>query len=470
MAKKSRTIAVRTSITMENLTLVRAWLALAVGALAVAGVFAIMLGFARADWFAQLLGRKDIFRTALVVHVNLSVLVWLLSAVAALWVSLLNEVTLLSKATLLLAYISAIIFAASPFLGDGTPYLNNYVPVYDNDWFWAGLLGFGAAITLQACITLGTAYTELDNPFSLGIYGMALIVVASALSFGLSYYQLEQSGRGELLDPEQWFEMLFWGGGHLLQFAYVQLALLIWILLISLREPRIRYSRAILFTAFGANIILAWPMPFIYSIFTVMDAEYVAIFTEHMRWGGGIAVFILVIPILGTLAQALNKRYVEPRPQDSLLLWSLLMFTVGGLLAFQISEINTVIPAHYHGSIVAITMAVMGLVYSVFPMQLGGVAKWQPHIYGVGQLTHIIGLAMSGGYGALRKNPEALESIGGKISMGLMGFGTLLAAIGGLLFVWVVLQHGLRCMQPWLAARLNIVMRTLKGLYHAITR
>jgi heme/copper-type cytochrome/quinol oxidase subunit 1 len=70
-------------------------------------------------------------------------------------------------------------------------------------------------------------------------------------------------------------------------------------------------------------------------------------------------------------------------------------------------------------------------------------AAWQPGIYGVGQLMHIVGLVWSGGYGVQRKvagAEQVLRSTPEVIGMGLMGLGGLVAIVGGVLFVVVVAQ------------------------------
>ena len=70
-------------------------------------------------------------------------------------------------------------------------------------------------------------------------------------------------------------------------------------------------------------------------------------------------------------------------------------------------------------------------------------ARWQPWVYGLGQLMHITGLVWSGGYGVQRKvagSEQVLRSTSEVAGMGLMGLGGLLAVVGGLLFVIVVLR------------------------------
>ena len=77
-------------------------------------------------------------------------------------------------------------------------------------------------------------------------------------------------------------------------------------------------------------------------------------------------------------------------------------------------------------------------------------ATWQPWMYGIGQLMHIIGRVWSGGYGVQRKvagSDQVLRSTAEVAGMGLMGLGGLIAIIGGLLFVVVVIR-AIRQPQP----------------------
>ena len=70
-------------------------------------------------------------------------------------------------------------------------------------------------------------------------------------------------------------------------------------------------------------------------------------------------------------------------------------------------------------------------------------ATWQPYVYGGGQLLHITGLVWSGGYGVQRKvagSEQALRTTQEIAGMGLMGLGGVIAIVGGVLFVYVMLQ------------------------------
>ena len=124
---------------------------------------------------------------------------------------------------------------------------------------------------------------------------------------------------------------------------------------------------------------------------------------------------------------------------------SLVLFAAGGALGFMITGLDIVIPAHYHGTTVGVTIAFMGLTYYLLPRLGFGplpvrMATVQPYLYGGGQLIHIIGLAWTGGYGVQRKTAglaQGLDRLGEIIGMGLMGLGGLISVVGGLLFLIV---------------------------------
>ena len=130
------------------------------------------------------------------------------------------------------------------------------------------------------------------------------------------------------------------------------------------------------------------------------------------------------------------------------LLCSLLLFAAGGLIGFMIRGSDVRVPAHYHGSIVGVTLALMGLAYALLPRLgfaevRGRIAVAQPWLYAGGQLLHIVGLLWSGGYGVQRKvagAEQALRSPQEIFGMGLMGLGGLVAIVGGMLFIVVVLR------------------------------
>jgi cytochrome c oxidase subunit I len=131
----------------------------------------------------------------------------------------------------------------------------------------------------------------------------------------------------------------------------------------------------------------------------------------------------------------------------------MVLFGAGGVIGFLITGTNVTIPAHYHGSIVGVTLAFMGLTYYLLPhfgyrrpdMKL---ARLQPYFYGGGQLLHVLGLVISGGYGVQRKVAGAaqeLDTVERVTGMGLMGLGGLVSIVGGFLFIYIcyrAIWHG----------------------------
>jgi heme/copper-type cytochrome/quinol oxidase subunit 1 len=169
-----------------------------------------------------------------------------------------------------------------------------------------------------------------------------------------------------------------------------------------------------------------------------------------MRFGGGLAIVpVAAAVVIGLLRAAGPKPERDPasRPLRAALVMSIVLFGVGGLIGYAIRGSDVRIPAHYHGAIVGVTIALMGLAYWLLPRLGFGepprrLATWQSYLYGGGQLLHITGLVWSGGYGVQRKvadGAEVVRSIEQTVGMGLMGAGGLIAVAGGMLFVAAVI-------------------------------
>jgi heme/copper-type cytochrome/quinol oxidase subunit 1 len=166
-----------------------------------------------------------------------------------------------------------------------------------------------------------------------------------------------------------------------------------------------------------------------------------------MRIGGGLAIAPFAAATLLALMTS-PRPSAATAPLKAALLWSLVLFGSGGVLGLAISGSNVKIPAHYHGSIVGVTLAFMGLAYYLLPRMgfgrpQGRLARLQPALYGGGQLLHIAGLLWSGGYGVQRKvagSEQLLRTPEQVAGMGLMGIGGLLAVAGGVAFAVVVLR------------------------------
>ncbi|HLS55904.1 MAG TPA: cbb3-type cytochrome c oxidase subunit I [Zeimonas sp.] len=434
--------------TTEQRTIAAGWLLLGVAALIGAGLFSVLLVLARTPYFANFVPAGDFFRVALVVHVDLSVLVWFVSMAGMLWtIDTSPRWTSLGWLALWLTALGTLFMAVAPFTGPAAPVMSNYVPVLDNDVFLYGLMVLGAGflmLTLRSFVAPARMSLQLDGADALR-FGLKAAAVSSAVALMAMAWSLVEVPRE--LEPRTYYELLFWGPGHVVQFTWTLLMLVAWTWLATLIGSPLPLSPRIIVLVYAIGLVSVFAAPLIYLNWSVLSVEHQKMMTWQMRFGGGLAI----LPMALALAVALARRFEgtpETRPLRAALIASLLLFSVGGLIGFLIKGSDVRVPAHYHGSIVGVTLALMGLAYALLPRlgyraATGRIANWQPWLYGGGQLLHILGLMWSGGYGVQRKvagAEQTLRTTQEVLGMGLMGFGGLLAIVGGILFVWVVLD------------------------------
>jgi heme/copper-type cytochrome/quinol oxidase subunit 1 len=223
--------------------------------------------------------------------------------------------------------------------------------------------------------------------------------------------------------------------------------MVVWLVLATVSGVRLSVSPRLMMILFTLGILAIAMTPVIYVLHEVHSAQHRMAFTWMMGFGNGLAAAPLSLALLvGVLTAGRGSVPEGARPERAALVFSVLLFGVGGIIGFMISGSNTIVPAHYHGSIVGITMAFMGLTYHLLPrMGFGPVpqrlAFVQPFVFGTGQLMHVFGLAFSGGHGVQRKtagSAQGLENLPEILGMAFMGLGGLVAIIGGVLFLVVV--------------------------------
>jgi hypothetical protein len=432
-------------------------LLLGLAALLGSGIFSVLLVLARAPYVQNFFPWVDFFHTALVVHVDLSVLVWFLAFGGALW-SLNSTPRFLGagRLALSLATLGTVAIAVAPFTGAGEALMSNYIPVLQQTWFLAGLLLFAAgfaALTLRAMGAIPPVGQWMEGAAALrfGLNTAAVSAMLALIAFAWSYFTLP-----EFLHSKPYYELLFWGGGHVLQFTYTLLMLVAWLWLASASDAPLTLSPRVALIFFGFGLITIFFTPIIYYSYPVTSVEHIKLFTWLMRYGGSLAALPLSLALLHGLWHA-GKATGSGQPLRAALIVSMILFGAGGVIGFLISGTNVTIPAHYHGNIVGVTLAFMGLTYLLLP-QLGfrapqvKLARLQPWLYGGGQLLHVLGLVISGGYGVQRKvagAAQALDSVGRVTGMGLMGVGGLISIAGGFLFIYVCY----RSMWPGRASR-----------------
>lgn len=433
---------------LSSFSLATGWLALAIGALLASGVFSILLVLSRAPYVKDVFPLVDFFRVALVVHVDLSVLVWFSAFAGLLW-SLHGAPRLLwlGWAGLAGAGAATLALCAAPFVDPGASLMSNYIPVLDSPLFLRALVLFGVSAALVVGRALAVAPRVGPRPDGaaarrFGLNAAAVSAAVALIAFAWSYAEVP----GEI-ERKAYFEVLFWGGGHVLQFTWTLLMFVAWLWLAEAIGARNPLSPRIAILLFAIALVSVFATPVIYLAYEVVSVEHYRMQTWLMRIGGGLAIVPFGFAVLWATMRAPRATHVTA-PLKACLVWSLLLFGSGGLIGLAISGSNVKIPAHYHGSIVGVTLAFMGLVYYLLPRMgfgrpQGRLATIQPALYGAGQLLHIAGLLWSGGYGVQRKvagGEQLLRSTSEIAGMGLMGLGGLLAVAGGILFALVVLR------------------------------
>ncbi len=424
------------------------WLLMAVMSLVFAGIFALLVAMARTPVVEDMLPLgSDYIYVALVGHVDLAVVIWFLAFEGFLWTLTSTAHTgtamfsrNLGWASVLLSALGMGLVVVSAVFGLGPAELANYVPVLVTPVFYAGLLLFASGVLLNLINTFLTLLKAKREGKVLPVltFGMAVAgaaVFVAFLCFALSgYYQW--ATEKIFIDSER----LFWGGGHILQFANTISMVTVWIYISRLVLKEDPVSPSVAKALFVFYLVFIIPAPFIYFFIDTSAQAYKDIFTGLMRWGLGPSTAVFM---LASVRKMFTAKRLWKDPAYSSLLLSIAVFMLGGVIALMISGVNTKIPAHYHCVIGAVTIAFMGLFYEVAPafnrvLWSRKMAVVQPYIYSLGILMFAAGLYMAGSHGVARKTygqEQNLNNIAKVVSMGIMGAGGLVAIAGGITFV-----------------------------------
>lgn len=415
----------------------RRWLLLAVSAVAISGLFAILIALARVPALGTLFPGTEFYRTALVLHVNLSQGVWFMAFVAVLWsLVAVTESERIDRASWLLAVLGVSGITLSVLSGKAPPIMSNYLPVLDNALFLGGLSLLGLGIMLKAISAwVGVPFWSPEGGLASLQSTLLRLAAAETLAvfvlLALTWWQM--TGQTGYL----FFETLFWGAGHLWQFTLAGLLMCCWLMLAPKAAGRI--APGFLRLLVGVSLLpvvagLAVPL-----LHAPDETAHTYLYTWLMQWMSWQAPLLL-----GCMVALLAPRG-GLAPGYGL---SLLLFVAGLLLGALINGQTTLITAHYHGTIGAVTLAFMAVSYRLLPAL--GVSipetrfvRLQLACYGYGILLMMGGLAGAGLMGAPRKMPGELGvtlSVE-TISRICLGLGGLLATIGIMMFGFMLLRR-----------------------------
>ncbi len=419
------------------------WFALAVVALAVSGLLAGVLVLSRVPAITRVVTiDPELARRSLVVHVNLATGTWFFAFLAGL--SCLGARLHAGTRAVTVATAGVIAFTASA-LSAGDVVLADYVPVIDHPLFLAGIAAFAGGVMFAmwpATRSAGDAHA-LPLEVQHGVRASGVAFVIAIVTIGAARLVSDPSAT-ELAR----YEHLFWGGGHVLQFAATAGMLATWLLLTHhiVGESAISSKGAL--ALFAVLLVPTSLAPWL-----VLTGQSPRAFTWMMELGIAPAVLVVIVAIAALLRRQWRCSGVH-WPAQSIafagLATSIGMTLLGFALGAAIVGDTTLTPAHYHVSIGAVTVSFMSTLVVLLhrygaPVRWPRLSIWQPVLYGGGQTIFALGLAIAGFWAqAARKqyDPERVASAAvERAGWIIAGVGGLLAFVGGVAFVVIVIGH-----------------------------
>jgi hypothetical protein len=451
-----------TEIEIPEAAAMRRWLLLAVGSLILAGLLALSLVIARAPVFSTLVTDPAFFRRCLVVHVDLSLLVWLYAFLGALWFLLphRNQSSRVSRAGVFVSAsgVARLLLAAGA--RGAQPVLANYVPVIDHWLFLVGLVVFAAGVVLAALdarvLPSTPAPGDLVRVPAAAVPGIRATFIGLCLSllcFAASWLTLPGG-----LEPKTRYELGNWAGGHVLQLTSTLAMVSVWLMLVSAITQREIVSREKASLGFAA-LLLPWAPAPLFALGGPIDIQNREVFTTLMRWAifpvVAFFLFVCVRALVGAVREGRVTRRELTDPRLTGFVASALLTLIGWGLGASIRGSTTMIPAHYHAAIGAVTVAFMAQSYALFaaagvPVTGRHSRRFmglQPALFGIGQSVFAVGFAVAGAHGMGRKlygQEQQARSTAQLLGLGVMGVGGLLAVVAGVLFLVIVAFAHLR--------------------------
>jgi hypothetical protein len=269
----------------------------------------------------------------------------------------------------------------------------------------------------------------------------------AAITFAITAFRITPD-----LSVDVHYELLFWGGGHVLQLVCSVAMVSVWLILLTAalgRSPISEKAATFLFL----SLIVPWLAAPLLALQGTWSPGYRDGFTSLMRWSifpvVSLFLFACLRQLAGEIRSAHRDSSILKDPRIIGFLVSAALTLLGFALGAGIRGSNTMIPAHYHASIGGVTAAFMAAAFLMFQAfgfsiptrRLRRAATWQPAIYGVGQMIFASGFALAGIFGMSRKSygaEQAGRGLGESIGLGVMGIGGLIAVVGGILFLVIL--------------------------------
>ncbi|MBT3810493.1 MAG: cytochrome C oxidase subunit I [Rhodospirillaceae bacterium] len=470
--------------------LIKANAFIAIVFLAVGGLFG--LGVALTRWPSVHLLPAEWFYLALTAHGLDVLLVWIIFfEVAVLYFAsaiLLGSRLATPKLGWLafaLMLIGAVMTNVAVLQGSSSVMFTSYPPMQAEPHFYLGLILFAVGALVACFIFFGTlVIAKEENTYegsiplvTFGALTAAIIAVFTIASGAIILIPtfLWSIGLISYIDPLM-YKLIWWGMGHSSQQINVSAHVAVWYAIaamvigarpLSEKVSRTAFLLYILFLQLAsAHHLLVEPgLSSEWKIFNTSYAMYLAVL--------GSMIHGLTVPGSIEAAQrrhGYNKGIFQwlrkapwGNPAFSGMFLSLVMFGfIGGIsgVVMGVEQINLIIhntiyvPGHFHGTVVAgTTLAFMAITYLLVPLifqrqiMFRKLAQWQPYLFGIGVAGISFFMMGAGTLGVARRHwditfSDAVFSFdypaAAHLMMALNGISAVLAAVGGLVFVIVV--------------------------------
>jgi len=472
----------------ENL--IKANAVVAVVFLAIGGLFGLMVALTR--WQAVHLLPADWFYLALTAHGFDVLLAWIIFfEIAVLYFAsavLLNcrlAAPKVAWAAFWLMLIGALMANVAVLQGGSSVMFTSYVPMKAAPHFYLGLILFAVGALLGVGVFFGTLVIAKEEKTYEG--SLPLVTFGAVTAAIIAVYTIA-SGAIILIPTFLWsvglvshidtlmYKLVWWGMGHSSQQINVSAHVAVWYAIaalvlgakpISEKVSRLAFLFYILFLQLAsAHHLLAEPgLSAEWKVFNTSYAMYLAVLgsmIHGMTVPGSIEAAQRARGFNNGLFEWLRKA-PWGNPAFSGMFLSLVMFGfIGGISGVVLGseQINVMmhntlyVPGHFHGTVVAgTTLAFMAITYLVVPLifrrhiMFPGLAKVQPYLFGLGVLGLSVFMMGAGTLGVARRHwdmsfadaaltfdypPAAF------LMMALNGISGVMAALGGLIFIVVV--------------------------------
>jgi len=470
--------------------LIKANAVVAVVFLAVGGLFGLLVALTR--WPAVHFLPADWFYLALTAHGFDVLLVWILFfEMAVLYFA--SAILLNSRLAgprwawtgFGLMLVGAVITNVAVLRGQSSVMFTSYVPMQAEPSFYLGLILFAVGALIGCGVFFGTlVVAKAEKTYE----GSIPLVTFGALTAAIIGVFTIASGAIILIPTWLWsldlvshidplvYKTIWWAMGHSSQQINVAAHVAVWYAIaamvfgakpLSEKVSRMAFLMYILFLQLAsAHHLLVEPgLSAEWKIFNTSYAMYLAVL--------GSMVHGLTVPGSIEVAQrsrGLTKGMFEwlrkapwSNPAFAGMFMSLVFFGfIGGIsgVVMGTEQINLImhntlyVPGHFHGTVVAgTTLAFMAITYILVPLifrrelMMKKLAMWQPYVFGIGVAGISVFMMGAGTLGVSRRHWDMTFAdavlpfdypSAAFLMMGLNGIFAIMAAVGGLMFVVVV--------------------------------